>query len=186
MALFRRKEKEQHIVPHSTVEHAPSVPHEAPAVSTPEQQRSVEQQQPAPVEVQQPVEVPKPGARASTSTQAPATPAAPIAQPKTQARQDIANVLSEGLTQVYQGMTPQEQQAFRVAGEQAASQIEAMMKGFHATARAVLGIIRQWLRLIPRVNKYFLEQESKIKTDKMMSLQRKLKKLQRQHHIRME
>jgi hypothetical protein len=47
-------------------------------------------------------------------------------------------------------------------------------------------IIRNWLKLIPRVNKYFLEQESKIKTDRIITLQRKLKRAQRTQHIRME
>jgi hypothetical protein len=60
------------------------------------------------------------------------------------------------------------------------------MGTFKATARVVLDLIRQWLMLIPRVNRYFLEQESKIKTDRMMTLQRKLKKMHRQTHIRME
>jgi hypothetical protein len=37
-------------------------------------------------------------------------------------------------------------------------------------AKEVLKLIVIWLRFIPHVNKYFLEQESKIKTDKILDL----------------
>jgi hypothetical protein len=33
-----------------------------------------------------------------------------------------------------------------------------------------LKLIREWLLIIPGVNKYFLEQEAKIKTDKIQQL----------------
>lgn len=187
MALFRRKEKEQLLVPHSSVEHPHvAAPVEAPIAPTPEVQKQVEQQQPAPAEQQRPVEVPRPGASAQTQTQAAPAPAPQAVQPKTPVRQNIESVLSSGLTEVYQGMTPEEQQQFRVAGEEAASTIEQLMTGFKATARVVLDVIRNWLMMIPRVNKYFLEQESKIKTDQIIVLQRKLKKTQHNTHIHME
>lgn len=126
------------------------------------------------------VEQQKPGIRVSSqqSDDAANTATAP-AQPqavKTKEREAIESILSEGLTEIYQGMTPQEQQKFREKGEEAASAIEQMMSGFKATARKVIGLIREWLATIPRVNKYFLEQESKLKTDEMIKLQRKLKK----------
>jgi hypothetical protein len=192
MALFRRKEKEQPIHPHTGAEHTrvvePALPHEAtPAPLSPEQQaQPVEQQQPTPLEVPRPNEVPKPGVsgQQAQQTTAQAAPTAPAV--KSPAREDIEKVLSEGLVKVYQGMTPQEQEAFRIAGDQAAGNIEQLMTGFRASARVVLEIIRGWLKLIPRVNKYFLEQESKIKTDRILILQRKLKKEHRVQHIRME
>lgn len=189
MALFRRKEKEQ-LVPHSNASslehpHVPA-PTEAPVAPVPEQQRSVEEQT-TPAEQQRPVEVPRPGVSGSAQQQATTTPAATQSvAPKTVVRQNIESVLSSGLTEVYQGMTPQEQQQFRVAGEQAASTIEQLMTGFKATAKVVLDVIRTWLKMIPRVNKYFLEQESKIKTDQIIVLQRKLKKTQNKTHIHME
>jgi len=36
--------------------------------------------------------------------------------------------------------------------------------------RAVLHAVNKWLKAIPKVNPYFLEQEAKIKTDQVMSL----------------
>ena len=78
---------------------------------------------------------------------------------KSAARKQVEEILSEGLTQVYQGMTPQEQLEFRKKGEEAATKIEALMTGFKASAKKIVDIIRTWLATIPRVNRYFLEQE---------------------------
>ena len=33
---------------------------------------------------------------------------------------------------------------------------------------AVMELVYEWLRMIPKINKYFLEQEAKIKTDKIV------------------
>ncbi|MFH1426133.1 MAG: hypothetical protein ABIG66_01735 [Candidatus Kerfeldbacteria bacterium] len=121
--------------------------------------------------------LPSAGAVPAGQQQAPAVPAAPQAKSKT--RQEIEEVLSEGLAEVYASMTPQEQEQFRIAGEEAAGKIEVMVTQFKATARKVLDAIRLWLSTIPRVNKYFLEQETKLKTDDIMKLQARVKKEQR-------
>jgi hypothetical protein len=34
--------------------------------------------------------------------------------------------------------------------------------------KKILALIRDWLKLIPGVNRFFLEQEAKIKTDKIL------------------
>jgi len=33
---------------------------------------------------------------------------------------------------------------------------------------AIMELVLEWLRMIPKVNKYFLEQEAKIKTDRIV------------------
>jgi len=33
---------------------------------------------------------------------------------------------------------------------------------------AIMELVYEWLRMIPKVNKFFLEQEAKIKTDKLL------------------
>jgi len=45
-----------------------------------------------------------------------------------------------------------------------------MVGSFKIKARKVLHLIRDWLKIIPGINKYFLEQEAKIKTDKIIEL----------------
>lgn len=173
----------------------PSVPVEQPISIIPdpvsvEQQPQVEQPQPVmpevvPVqqEIQQPQQKEAEGAlrrrRKATQTddqQQAAQQQAPVAQPKTDERKEIESLLSEGLQDVYLAMTPQQQEQFRVKGEQTATAIEEMVTQFKASARKVVQLIRSWLNTIPGVNKYFLEQESKIKTDEIMKYQKKLKK----------
>lgn len=100
---------------------------------------------------------------------------------KSEARHEIESVLADGLVDVYKTMTPQEQVAFRQKGEEVAIAIEQMMTQFRATTKKVITLIREWLRMIPRVNRFFLEQESKIKTDDIIKLQRELKKKKRNH-----
>ena len=45
-----------------------------------------------------------------------------------------------------------------------------MIETGKAVGRKILKLIRSWLKLIPGVNKFFLEQEAKIKTDKIVDL----------------
>ena len=36
----------------------------------------------------------------------------------------------------------------------------------------IIDVIKKWLSIIPGINKFFLEQEAKIKTDKIMELKK--------------
>lgn len=130
-------------------------------------------------------EVQQPGVSGGSTTQQAAQPLV-TATPKTEARQEIETLLSEGLTDIYQTMTPQQQEVFRQKGDEAASAIEQMMTGFKASARKVVDVIREWLSTIPGVNKFFLEQESKLKTDEILKLQRKLKKKERLNKLNIQ
>ncbi len=92
--------------------------------------------------------------------------AAPVV--KDQMMQDIENILAEDLTDVFLQLTPEKRNAFKQAGEEAALKIKVMMEMGKVKAKKMLDIIRDWLRLVPGVNKFFLEQEAKIKTDKLV------------------
>lgn len=102
--------------------------------------------------------------------------AAPQARPKTEARTKLEGIMTTGLADMYRTMTPQEQAAFRKRSMETATALEEMMTNFKATARKVAKLIHGWLSSIPRVNRFFLEQETKLKTDEIMALQRDLKK----------
>jgi hypothetical protein len=39
--------------------------------------------------------------------------------------------------------------------------------------KAIVDLIKKWLAIIPGVNKFFLEQEAKIKTDQIIALKQK-------------
>lgn len=111
------------------------------------------------------------GKQTQTSTEPQAT-----VMSKSQMLQEIEGVLAEGLEDVYQQMTPEQQVIFRTKGEEIASLLEKYIRQCTARARQVLQYIRGWLALIPGVNELFLEQESKIKTDRLLALQTRLKK----------
>lgn len=127
-------------------------------------------------ELGHPEAAPLPG-RGAAKPATPAAAAVPVA--KSPARVEVEKVLSDGLADVFQSMTPAEQAEFRKAGEEAATKIEELVVTFKATAKKVVEIIRAWLAKIPRVNRFFLEQESKLKTDDILKLQRKLRKAAR-------
>lgn len=88
-------------------------------------------------------------------------------------RAAIESILSDGLGELYRGLPTQVQEKFRVQGEQVSSKIQEMITHAKITARKVAALIRSWLRLIPGVSHFFLEQEAKIKTDRVMEYSEK-------------
>lgn len=133
------------------------------------------QEQPLPTEPV-PVSEPTPRRRPFSKTVAPSAPVSPaVPTEKSDTRKEIEQLLSTNLTELYQTMSPQEQARFRAKGDEVSSALEQLVRTFTATTKRVLELIRSWLATIPRVNKYFLEQESKLKTDDIMKYQRKKK-----------
>jgi hypothetical protein len=82
----------------------------------------------------------------------------------------IEKILEEDLESFYFSMPPEKQQIFKEKGEETATKIEKMVEAGKVVARKVLKLIRAWLKFIPGVNKFFLEQEAKIKTDKVVAM----------------
>jgi hypothetical protein len=90
--------------------------------------------------------------------------------PKSGTLVKIEKILEEDLEDFYFSMPPEQQKAFKEKGEETASAIENMVRAGKAIGRKILKLIRAWLKMIPGVNKFFLEQEAKIKTDKVMAM----------------
>ncbi len=112
-------------------------------------------------------EIVKPGESAPVQ----ARPAAPAVLSYEQQRaQAIDAVLSDGLSEIYLKMDPKSQQSFRVSGEETVKKINTMLSKTKVQASKIIDLIRAWLKLIPGVNRFFLEQETKIKADKIMRL----------------
>lgn len=82
----------------------------------------------------------------------------------------VEDILSEDLGTMYATLTPEQQAVFRREGERTAGVIREMLEKVKIKTSTLLDLIRKWLRLIPGVNKFFLEQEAKIKADKVMAL----------------
>lgn len=95
--------------------------------------------------------------------------AQPAAAPKDPLLADIESALQEDLEDLYKQLPPARQKQFRVRGEQAATSIRQLLVSAHANVKKIFQIIADWLKLIPGVNRFFLEQEAKIKTDKILA-----------------
>ncbi len=67
-------------------------------------------------------------------------------------------------------MNPALRQKFRKEGERVTAQIVEMVRHAKVNARMVLKLLTDWLKLIPGVNHFFLTQEAKIKTDRILKL----------------
>lgn len=96
----------------------------------------------------------------------------PVAADKSELSRAIEKVLSQGLEQIYSGLDKAAQRTIKRVGEETARKIEALLESGKSVAKKILRLIRAWLAKIPGVNKFFLEQESKIKTDRIMAMAR--------------
>ena len=93
-------------------------------------------------------------------------------QARKEQEKKIEKILEENLESIYLNMPPAKQREFRVAGEQTAEQINILLEKAKFKIKEIINLIRKWLSLIPGVNKFFLEQEAKIKADKIINLKK--------------
>ncbi len=93
---------------------------------------------------------------------------ATVAPPKDRLEREIESVLEEDLADMYKSLPAEKQKEFREEGEKTAAAIRVLAIHAKKHASKILHLIKRWLRLIPGVNRFFLEQEAKIKTDKIV------------------
>ena len=97
---------------------------------------------------------------------------ATAAKTKYQQRQKrIEKILEADLEDIYRGLPPNKQNEFKIAGERTAGRINELLQKGKFKAGQIIALIKKWLQLIPGVNKFFLEQETKIKSDAIIKLQ---------------
>ncbi|MBI4592517.1 hypothetical protein HY733_03670 [Candidatus Uhrbacteria bacterium] len=82
--------------------------------------------------------------------------------------EEIEDILEEDLKKMYLSLPPEKQEKFRKEGELTRSRIRVLVGSAKVNAKKIFHLIRRWLKLIPGVNRFFLEQEAKIKTDKIL------------------
>ncbi len=80
----------------------------------------------------------------------------------------VEKIMEDGLGAYYQNLPPEAKLKFKQTGEAAAVEISQMVRALKIKVRRVLRLLRDWLLTIPGVNKFFLEQEAKIKTDRIL------------------
>lgn len=113
---------------------------------------------------------------AETASPQPITP--PSADPDYQRYKKIEQVLESDLGELYNNLTPQEQKLFKIKGEETARSIFQLL--YHQTkinVKKIIKLIKNWLKMIPGINKFFLEQEAKIKADQIVAMASEDKKV---------
>lgn len=102
---------------------------------------------------------------------------APVASvPVDPVLQQIESILSEGLQDQYATLDPITKEEFKVRGEITAREVASLLSQAKVQVRKVLQLIISWLKILPGVSKLFLEQDAKIKTDRLLAMRRKMLK----------
>lgn len=96
--------------------------------------------------------------------------AAPAISPETQLQKKVEQVLEEGLEQLYNELPQDDKVKFRRLGEETAVKITALLQQVKVKISQILSLIRRWLLSITGINRYFVEQEAKIKAEKILKL----------------
>ncbi len=84
----------------------------------------------------------------------------------------IENILQEDLVELYCELSPADQQKFKLTGEETASKISQLLTAVKVKVQEIIKLLIDWLKFLPGVNKYFIEQEAKIKADKILRLKK--------------
>lgn len=96
----------------------------------------------------------------------------PITLSMKEREEQIEKFLSGGLEEAYLKMTASEREEFRRVGEKTAREINSILARAKVKTKKIINLIKKWLALIPGVSKFFLEQEAKIRADKIMELKK--------------
>lgn len=89
---------------------------------------------------------------------------------------EVEKILEDGIGPYFSSLPPDAKPLFKKKGEEAARQISEMIQTTRFNLRRAFQLITDWLKTIPGVNKLFLEQEAKIKTDRLLALMEERKR----------
>ncbi|MFH1255498.1 MAG: hypothetical protein V1667_03460 [bacterium] len=94
------------------------------------------------------------------------------AAPQAKLKKRVENILSKGLDEIYLNLSADKRKEFKNQGEKTAEKISRILASAKINMREIIKLIKKWLMSIPGVNKYFLEQEAKIKADELVKMDR--------------
>jgi hypothetical protein len=103
-----------------------------------------------------------------TSMPAPA-PVAPLSLYEDRQKQ-IEKFLSRDLEEIYLSLPPEKKVEFKKAGEETAIKINKLLEKTKINLGKIVNLIKKWLAIIPGINKFFLEQEAKIRADEIFKM----------------
>lgn len=98
-----------------------------------------------------------------------------IKEEKDKVYQDIEKILSEDMEDIYKNLPEILRKDFQKKGEETAKEIKNIISQTKIIVSRILMLIKNWLLMVPGVNKFFLEQECKIKTGKILDLAEDIK-----------
>ena len=81
----------------------------------------------------------------------------------------IESVLEKGLDDIYLAMPVENREKFKQEGEKTVAEINGLFERGKATIKKIVNLIKKWLGSIPGINKFFIEQEAKIKADEIIN-----------------
>ena len=82
----------------------------------------------------------------------------------------IESVLEEDLQEIFWTLPADQQVTFKIQSENTASKIHQLLQQATVKTQEIFNLIVNWLKTLPGINIFFIEQEAKIKTDKIMKL----------------
>lgn len=85
-------------------------------------------------------------------------------------QKEIEKILEAGLQDIYLSLPPEKQREFKMEGEKTTREINVLLDKTKINIGKIIALIRRWLLVIPGINKFFLEQEAKIKADEIVKL----------------
>jgi len=87
----------------------------------------------------------------------------------------VEQIMEEGLKEAFQELTPVQRQEFKIKGEETALKIRDILRASHVRVKRIFQLLFEWLKMLPGINRFFLEQEAKIKADKIMTMREQAK-----------
>lgn len=93
-----------------------------------------------------------------------------IAGEQKERQKKIEKILEIDLAAIYNSLTPEKKIEFKAAGERAAFEITGLLAEATVQVKKIIEIIINWLKIVPGINRFFIEQEAKIKADEIMKL----------------
>jgi hypothetical protein len=84
-------------------------------------------------------------------------------------KEEIDSILEEGLEDIYLNLPKEVQKEFKAKGEETANKINVLLKETKIKVKKIVQAIVEWLKLAPGINKFFIKQTAKIKTDKILA-----------------
>ncbi|MSU75063.1 MAG: hypothetical protein EXS55_00905 [Candidatus Magasanikbacteria bacterium] len=82
----------------------------------------------------------------------------------------IEKIMEDGVGDAFSRLSPVAREEFKLKGEETARAIRLLLQNTHIKVKKIFELILNWLRMLPGINRFFLEQEAKIKTDRIIAI----------------